>query len=201
MAARRKKRTAAEISRAKVMHERRTKLRLNLFVPEERAINRRIAEFLAWAREKYPHQLLTYEEITMAIFSLDRIPPSGSPNLKSVRNQMQSAKVVLHEKYGSTIHVVRGVGARATVDDVDVMEHALPKDLARHKQTAESLKKTATLINPARLKEQLEDLGGDPEHKANLMQAAEWLDEYFWKYLKSLDRPTVKGALAPPPQA
>jgi len=62
-------------SRRRIMSVRRTKLKLTDYRPDEKSISGRVAEFLHWAGESYPQQVLTYEEITQAIFGLGKLPP------------------------------------------------------------------------------------------------------------------------------
>lgn len=195
----RKKRTSLEINRAKVLKERRTKLQLARFTPKEKSICKRVAEFLYWARDKYPHQIITYEEVTQAIFSLGRIPSRGAKHVKSVRGQMSSAGKILIEKYKTSLITVRGVGVRAGVDDADILKESVTKDAERHRQTAEKLEKTAGLVSPERLKAHLDELEGDPKAAEELLELSKWFNESMSKYLRSLKRPAHTTALLPPP--
>lgn len=199
MAARKKQRSAVELTRARVMAERRKKLQLASFTPEEKSIRGRIAEFLHWAMQKYPYQIVTYEEVTQAIFGLGRSPQAGSKNVKSVRGQMSSAAQMLMEQYKTSLITLRGVGVRAGVDDTDILRESVTKDAERHRQTAEKLKKTAGLVSPEALEQQLKTLKGDPKLKNELVELGRWFNESLNKYVKSLEKPQAATALLPPP--
>lgn len=196
-----KKRTAADVRRARVLRERRKKLQIGKFQPKERSIRGRVAEFLYWAQERYPRQVVTYEEITQAIFSLGRVPTRTAKHVKSVRNNMSSAGKILMEKYRTSLVTVNGVGGRAAVDDADIARESVTKAAERHRQTAEKLKKTAELVNPKNLKEMVDSLGGDPEKQQELMEVSEWFSELMGTYIKALDKPRNAAALLPPPPA
>jgi len=194
-----KKKTVADIARARVLSQRRKKLNLTVFVPKEKSIKWRIAEFLHWAMKKYPHQVLTYEEITQAVFSLGRVPTAGSKSVKSVRGGISSGAKGLFERYKTSMITVRGVGARSSVDDADILRESVPKDAERHRQSGDKLIKTASLISPEALKAQLKGMSGDPNLKAEILELSKWFNESLGKYVKSLGRPATAAALLPPP--
>jgi hypothetical protein len=194
-----KPKSTFQILRAKVMKERRVKLQLKTFRPEETSIRGRVAEFLNWCADRYPHQIITHEEVTQAIFTLGKVPDGRAKHVKSVKGQMSSAAKLLMEKYKKSLITMRGVGVRASVDDADILKESVTKEVERHKQTADKLQKTADLINPGALQDQLDALKGDPELKEELLTLSEWFNGTMGKYLKSLKRPTVAAALLPPP--
>jgi hypothetical protein len=194
-----KKKTTFELMRAKILRERRKKLQITKFKPEEKSIRSRVAEFLNKCANDYPHSVITYEEITQAIFELGRVPDSRAKHVKSVRGQMSSAGKLLMEKYGRSLITCRGVGARASVDNADVLRESVTKDAERHRQTAEKLQKTASLIDPKVLEKELKELKGDPALKEELLTLSTWFTESMGKYLKTLKRPQNEQALLPPP--
>jgi hypothetical protein len=172
-----------------------------MFKPQETSIRGRVAEFLDWAATKYPSQIITYEEVAQAVFSLGRVQSKQSAPVKSIRGQMSSSGKLLMSHYKRTIISMPGVGVRASIDDADILQGTLTKDVQRHKQTATKLQKTAALINPTALAAQLETLDGDPEMKEQLVELATWFSDDLSKYLKTLKRPKVAAALLPPPPA
>ena len=194
-----KKRSAYDIRRAQILKERRKKLNLKMFKPEEKSICGRAAEFLNWAADRYPSSIITYEEVAQAVFSLGRIQDRRSAAVKSVRSAMSPATKILMTHYKRTLISLRGVGVRASVDDVDILQGTLTQNVERHKQTANKLQKTAALINPVQLAKQLETLGGDPVVKQGLVDLSEWLANDLNKYLKTLKQPRTERALLPPP--
>lgn len=193
------KRTIFDITRAKVRKERRIKLRVTGHVPGESSIRGRIAEFLNKCATNYPHSIILYEEITQAIFTLGRVPDQRSANVKSVRGQMSSAAKLLMTKYERSLVTCRGVGARASVDNSDVLRESLTKDAERHRQTGEKLKRTAELIDPVILEKELKGLKGDPTLKQEMIELSAWLKESMSKYIKTLGKPQSERALLPPP--
>lgn len=199
MAKAKKQKSTIEITRARVLAQRRKKLNVTSFSPLEKSIRGRIAEFLHWAMKKYPYQILTYEEVTQAIFGLGRAPQAGSKHVKSVRGQMSSSGKLLMEKYKTSLVTLRGVGVRAAVDDADILRESVTKDAERHRQTAAKLMKTAGLVSPEALQQQLKELKGDPKLKEELMELGKWFNESLSKYVKSLEKPLAATALLPPP--
>jgi len=193
-----KKRSVYELKRAKIMAGRKKKFKVTTFKPEEKSIVGRIAEFLNWAKDRYPSQILTYEEITQAIFSLGSVPRKGSRNVKSVQRQISASKRIIQDRYKTTLVTERGIGARAAVNDMDMLEGPLPLAVVRHQQTAKSLKDIANLISPERLQNQIGEVG-DLKLREDLMELSKWFNDTLFKYLKSLDRPRIAAALLPPP--
>jgi hypothetical protein len=181
------------------MAQRRRKLNVTSFSPLEKSIRGRVAEFLHWAMKKYPYQILTYEEVTQAIFGLGRAPQVGSKHVKSVRGGISSAAKLLMEKYKTSLVTLRGVGVRAAVDDTDILRESVTKDAERHRQTAAKLMKTAGLVSPEALQRQLKELKGDPKMKEEVLELSKWFNESLSKYVKSLEKPQATTALLPPP--
>lgn len=194
----RKPKTQMEKKRAQVLSLRKSKLKLTEFSPQETSICGRTAEFLNWARVKYPHQTVTYEEITQAIFSLGRLPDLRSRHVRSVRNQMYSAAKKLIDVYNTTLITEKGVGARAAVNDADILENSVPKAVERHRQTADALGRTAAQVHPEALKKQLASLPDD-KAKTDLLALAKWFNEDLIKYVRKLKQPQQTAALLPPP--
>lgn len=192
------KKTQLEKKRAQVLSQRKSKLKLNEFEPTATSICGKTAEFLMWARERYPYQTLTYEEITQAIFGLGRVPDVRSKHVKSVRGQMSSTGAKLINDHHTTLISERGVGARAAVDDADILSESIPKAVERHRQTADALQRTADQVDPAKLKKQLAGLPESPE-KEELLNLAKWFNEDLVKYVKKLKQPQQTAALLPPP--
>lgn len=193
-----KKQSTLEITRARVLSQRR-KMKLTQFKTEEKAICRRVAAFLAWCAAKYPYQIITYEEVTQAIFDLSRIPTAGSRHVKSVRGQMSSTGKILMDGYKNTLITMRGIGVRASVDDSDILRYSVTKEADRHRQTGKKLTETAALVSPEKLKAQTEGLKGDSVLREEMIQLSAWLTESVSKYVKTLQKPSMAAALLPPP--
>lgn len=196
-----KKKTYYELRRAKLLRERRKKLQINQFKPEDKSIRGRVTEFLLWCAERYPRCTITYEEITQAIFGLGRVPDPRSKNVKSVRGQMSSAGKLLLGQHAKTLITERGVGARASVDESDKARESLPGSVKNYQQAADKLKKVAESIDQLELSREIKALV-DPQLRQELSDVAEWHRELINKVIKNLNRPsTVKALLPPPPPA
>ena len=193
------KKTTAELKRARILRERRLKLKITGWTPEESSIVGRTAEFLDYCAQKYPHSLITYEEITQAIYGLGRLPMSQSQNVKSVRGQMSSAGKRLMRDYNRTLVTERGVGARASVDNADKLRESVTKAAERHKRSADHLQSVCSMVDPKSLEKEIKELKGDPVLKEEMLELSRWLTDSMGKYLKSLDRPAIASALLPPP--
>lgn len=198
MATRKKKKSQIELTRARILAQRRRKLQLRSFQPREKSIRGRTAEFLFWAKGKYPYQLITYEEITQAIFSLGSVPNNKSPHVKSVRGQMSSVGKRLLELFKVSLITERGVGARASVDDKDVLEHSVTKEAERTSLAAAKLKKVSDLVSPERLASLLDELPVGQE-KEDFLHLSTWFRDDLLKLIKKLEQPKQKAALLPPP--
>lgn len=190
--------TTIQTLRAKVLRERKRRLQVDKFHTAEKSICGRVAEFLHYCAELHPYSVITYEEITQAIFSLGRVPDTRSKHVKSVRSQMSTTGRLLSEKYKHSLITLRGVGARASVDDADVLRESVTKDVERHRATGEKLKRTVELIDPQRLREQTHNIG-DPALREEMLIASEWFHEFLLKYTRTLDQPKTAAALLPPP--
>lgn len=192
-----KPRSLYDIERAKVVRARRKALQVNRFTPEEKCISRRIAEFLNWCADKYPKCIITYEEITQAIFSLGKKPSATSKQVRAVSKAVARARSVSTEKYRRDIVTLRGVGARATTDSADVVLESVSRDVRRHQSTATRLKHTAELVDDKEFRALIAQAPDDI--KGDLQAAHEWFTEYLQKYIKVLDKPNSMRALLPPP--
>jgi hypothetical protein len=196
-----KKKTHFELMRAKILRERRKKLQLTKFKPEEKSIRGRVTEFLLWCADHYPHCIVTYEEITQAIFGLGRVPDSRSKHVKSVRGQMSSCGKLLLGVHSKTLITCRGVGARASVDHSDKARESLPDAAKNYQRAAEKLRKVAESIDQLELAAELKELV-DPQLRQELSDVADWHKELINKVIKNLKKPThVQALLPPPPQA
>jgi hypothetical protein len=193
-----KKKTTFELMRAKILRERRKKLQINKFEPEEKSIRGRIVEFMLHCADNYPHSIITYEEITQAIFGLGRVPDSRSKHVKSVRGQMSSAGKRLLELHDKTLITCRGVGARASVDNVDKLEQSLPKEAENFRRASAKLAKVSESIDELKLDKEISAVI-DPAHREELEIVAGWWKELQQKIVKGLKKPATAKALLPPP--
>lgn len=192
-----KPRSFFELQRAEVLRRRRKKVNVSAFTPQEKSISGKICEFLMWASIRYPKEFVLHEEITQAIFVIGRTPTKASKHVKSVAKAMSRARKTMKDKYKQDIIVLRGVGARATTDDLDIMQTAVIRDVEKHERTAKSLKDTVTLVNNKKLDALIDE--APPDVRDDLRIAKEWFVEHLQKYIKVLDKHAAK-ALLPPSQ-
>ncbi|MBU1891192.1 hypothetical protein KJ782_06960 [Patescibacteria group bacterium] len=197
------KRTGVEVARAKALYARRSQLKLTSFEVTQKAIFRRIAEFLLWAREKYPYQVITFEEITQVVHGTPRLPQAGTPLVKSTKNAIPTANKLLLEEHGVSLIPLLGVGTRCEVNALDMAKHTLPASAARL-STARSRFRSLVRLLPSRaeLREQALALGVGEEQFAEDLEVIEWAKNVCEKYVKAetkLALPTETLALPPAP--
>src|SRR5512137_1830019 len=114
MGAQKPQRSLTDINRAKILAQRRTKLKVTEYKPTVKSVSGKIAEFLNWVCVRWPRQYVTYEEIAQAVFDMGKLPVTSSKQVESVRNAMSSARKRMHDIYKRDIISAKGVGARAT---------------------------------------------------------------------------------------
>lgn len=188
-----------EINRAKVLAQRRIKLKLSEYHPKEQYISSRIAEFLNWGAEKYPRSVFTYEEITQAIFTLGSLPKVGSKQVQNIRNAVSRARIIMRDKFKRDIVTIKGVGARATVDSADTLTTSVVREVASHERSCKKLKETVALINNKELQDLIEKAPADL--KEDLRTLGDWYSDVLMRYVKRLEQPQAMQALLPPPPA
>lgn len=196
MAKRSRGKSFYDLQRDKTIKSRKKKVNVTAFNPTARSISGKVCEFLLWAREKYPKYFILHEEITQAIFSLGRMPTKSSKHVRSVANAMGRARKVMKDKFQQDIIVQRGVGARATVDDLDVMTTSVMRDVEKHERTARNLKETVGLIDSKQLDKLIAE--APAEIRDDLAISKQYFQEYLMKYMKLLEKPTNVKALLPP---
>lgn len=85
----------------------------------------RVAHFLDFAADKWPHRPIPYNVLLMFVMGYDRVPSMTDSDINHLKNSMQRAKKVLHETYNRGLIPERGLGVRASVDADDRTEHEL----------------------------------------------------------------------------
>jgi hypothetical protein len=191
-----RKKSITEIKRAQILRSRRKALRITSFSPAEKSISGRVCEFLHWASLKYPKSIITYEEITQAVFMLGKKPSTGSKAVKSVTSAISRSRKVMKPKYKQDILTEKGVGARATVDELDVLSTSILRDTETHRRSAAKLKSTVDLINEKKLDRLIAQ--APKEVRDEIMITRAWYTESLGKYIKMLEKPSSAKALLPP---
>lgn len=105
----------------------------------------RTAQFLDGCAKRNPFQLIRYDEIWRAVNLFPTRQKLGNDDLKRVKSYVQRANSWLH-KYGRAL-VLGADGARASVDDQDIVESVTPKKVGRMQSAIKSLQDTDALIN------------------------------------------------------
>jgi hypothetical protein len=111
---------------------------------------------------------------------------------------MSSVGKRLLELFKVSLITERGVGARASVDDRDILEQSVTKEAERTSLAAAKLKKVSDLVSPEKLSALLEELPNGQE-KDDFLQLSTWFKEDLIKLVKKLEQPKQKAALLPPP--
>ena len=98
----------------------------------------RTAHALYWAREKFPMQLVAVNVLCKAINGYKQMPRLGTKEVEDLRNTLGRVRKILHETYGCGLHVVPGLGIRATVDDADQLKMLSSPDFLRKLEAPKS---------------------------------------------------------------
>lgn len=110
------------------------------------------AHFLDFCAKEMPGQTVAWNLIARAIGGLGRTPGAGSEDVRSLQGRSTSIRNKLMKDYGRGLDTVPGVGARATVDDDDLADTQYHKQVVRIAGAQAAAAKTATHINPSRMK-------------------------------------------------
>lgn len=188
--------TVIDIKRQQVLKLRKKKLRLQLFKPKEKSISGRVCEFLFWAGQRHPKSIITYEEITQAIFSLGSKPTMANKLVKSAQSALSRARKSMKAKYRQDILTEKGVGARITIDDIDVLTTSVMRDAESHRRSVKKLQSTVSLINHKTLDQLIEE--APPDIKEDLEITRAWFKDSLLKLAKHYDKPGTEKALLPP---
>ena len=186
----------SDINRAKILSQRRIKLRITEYKLVAKSISGKMAEFLDWVGTKYPRHFVTYEEIAQAVFSLGKLPVAASKQVESVRGAMSAARRVMHARYKRDVITVKGVGARATVDAADTLTTSVMRDVTSHERRCKRLQDTVALVNQKELDDLIEQ--APPDLREDLKVSRNWFVEHLTKYVKTLQKSTTTVALLPP---
>lgn len=96
----------------------------------------RIAAFLAWWAQQRPYDFAAYNEILKAIMGYAKLPRMDTKDVEAVRDCTGRSEKILHEQFKRALIRHRGLGARASVDDADVIRH---KQVDRARQVERSV--------------------------------------------------------------
>lgn len=88
--------------------------------PEGLNLAEAIAHYLDWAAKHRPHDFVMMTEIAYCAMDLRTRPREKSEDVEFCKRKMDAAKKVLLKEYGRRTIFKKGLGHRATVDDLDM---------------------------------------------------------------------------------
>jgi len=115
------------------------------------SIPHRIAFLLDWAASHNPSALIPYNVILKYVMGYGHTPRVNNDEVETLRRKLSSARPILQKKYKRDIRNVSGVGARATVDDLDLVKSSLPGNVRRVNSAHAALQRNAELVNVGKL--------------------------------------------------
>ena len=153
------------------------------------SIPRRAAHFFQWASENYPHVFCPYNHALRAVMGYGYTPRLDSEEVERFRQRLGSVGKYLQETpYATELLRRPGSGARACVDDEDILKHCVPKRMGRLRSTKAALAQTVGLINPARI----------PNNKDNKAWKL-WLTGPVNSVLRTVNSKAFDKKCSPPP--
>lgn len=119
--------------------------------PEGVSEPERAAHALDWAATNMSHVFIQVNELLKVVRGLPHLPRMTSPEVHLFRGKMNRVNVLLQKNYRRMLVALPGIGVRATVDDSDGMQNALPRRMARLAAAKRSVVAAVDLIDPAKI--------------------------------------------------
>lgn len=107
----------------------------------------RIAAFLAWWVQKLPGDFASYNEIVKAIEGYDHLPQYKGREALAVRKLMQAARYHLRKHHSRDLLTSRGLGARATIDDADMIRNVSTVQAMAVERSVRKLAETDAMVD------------------------------------------------------
>lgn len=198
-----RKKTVTELERERLTKDRRrrhVKIKITSYrVPTGTAASKMV-DFFIWAVETHPGEWITYEEITQAVNGLTRRPTPSDKSVRLTANRISSARENMYKHHAKDIITLRGVGARATVDEKDKAEHSLQRDAIKLMRANGKLSNTMAIIDRKLLEKEFRQAKKclPAELVQEYVDLMEYHDEIASKILKTIEKPATRKALAPP---
>jgi hypothetical protein len=152
MAQTKKKLTPVEQRRKRVLRQRKSKLKLTGWEGTKGSLSGQICEFLHQMAVEFPHETILYEEIAQALDKLRSRPVANNARVIQIRNNISIARRVMRRDYKRDIVGVPGVGVRATVDDLDMVQTAAVRDAKSVDRAARKFSDTCEMVNTEEFK-------------------------------------------------
>ena len=195
MAKAKEKKTPTEIKRARVLRQRKVKLKLKKWEGTKGSLSGQICEFLHHMAVEFPHEYILYEEIVQALDGLANRPASNNARVIQIRNNVSTARRIMRRDYKRDIVGVPGVGVRATVDDLDIVQTAAIRDAKTVDRAARKLSDTCDMVNTEKFK----ILVAQSEDPKALMELSQWWVNDMTRALKKLRSSIRDNKLLPAP--
>jgi hypothetical protein len=110
------------------------------------------AHFLDFCAKEGPHIPVPYNLIVKGIDQLSTTPSQKSDLVLVMKDSMGSVRRKLMLVYNRGLDTVKGVGVRATVDDDDLANTQLRKNVKRLVGDKQAVERTRSLIDTAKMK-------------------------------------------------
>lgn len=147
----------------------------------------RIAAFLDWWAQRHPYNFAAYNEILKAVEGYSRLPRMDTEEVEAIRACTGRAEKLLHGKYKRALIRHRGLGARASVDDADVI---------RHKQSDRAKKVERSIVALAR-QDEIIDTRRVPDTAEN-RALKQWYQRDVKSILRQVASPEFLAKMLPP---
>jgi len=151
------------------------------------SLAQRIAHLLDWAAKKGVGVLIPYNVICRHIMGYNYTPRMNNEEVDGIRRKLSSARPHLQKKYKRDLRNVSGVGARATVDSIDLVKTSLPGNVRRVNSAHAALARNAELVDVAKL----------PEHGPDKAWK-DWFQKTVSPAIKALSNDDRIAKLLPP---
>jgi hypothetical protein len=143
----------------------------------------RIAAFLDWWATKHPFDFAAYNEILKAIEGYKRMPRMDTEEVAHLQGRIGSAEKLLQNQYKRALIRQRGLGARASVDSADALDHKQVGRVRTMERAIAAVQRGDELIN-------LKEIPDSPTKR--------WYSRDVKVILKQFEAPDALARLLPP---
>lgn len=155
--------------------------------PTELSPNRRAADALNWAAEKFPYQYAQWNVLLKAIQGYKRLPRLDSEAVIHLKKSATSIRRHLYTHHARVMDSEPGMGIRALVDDADTLRIAMPKKFRRLSSAKHGAEAVAAMI----------DLGNVPDTE-ELHHYKKWMKSDVMGILTTLKKANFDRRALPP---
>lgn len=147
----------------------------------------RIAAFLEWWAVRHPHDFAAYNEVLKAIEGYRHMPRIDSEEVAALRTRIHSVERIMNEKYKRSLVRHRGLGVRATVDDVDMIRNKQVDRVKKVERSITAVVRLDGLIDTSKIP-------NTPENKP----LKEWYSRDVKGIIKQIGDPRYLEKMLPP---